>query len=278
MTILLRHIRPLLALVITLTTLVHGQVVQDDPEELKGIDVVEHLGEEIPLDLAFVNGGGDTVTLQTYFEDGRPVILILGYYTCPMLCNLVFNGVAETAKEMAWTPGREYQIVSVSIDSTETSLIAGAKQENYIASLDKPGADDGWAFLVGAADQSRALADAIGFEYFWVEENQQYAHPAVITVLSPKGKISRYLYGIQFPERDLRMALIEASEGKVGSTIDRIILSCYHYDPQAGGYVLFAGGLMRIGGFATVAALGVLIGGMVWRDRRRRRKEVATRG
>ncbi len=248
-----------------------AQMVQDDPVALRGIGVQEHLGDHIPLDLEFVSADGDTVAIEDYFVAGRPVILIMGYYTCPMLCNLVFNGVVEAVKPMPWRPGNEFQIISVSIDPTETDVVASAKRDNYITAIGKPGIREGWDFLTGREDQSRALADAIGFQYYWDEDQKQFAHPAVITLVSPDGTISRYLYGIEYTERDVRLGLMEASEGKVGSTLQKIILSCYHYDPEAGSYVLFAAGLMRLGGIATAAVLGILMGSLWFRERRRRK-------
>jgi protein SCO1/2 len=254
---------------------VFSQAVQKNPREFEGVDVVEHKGDTIPMDLRFVDGTGDTVTIGSYFEQDRPVILIMGYYTCPMLCNLVFNGVAETVQEMGLELGEDYRIVSVSIDPTETSLIAEAKRRNYMKDMGRAPDNRDWAFLVGAEDQSKALAEAVGFKYYWDEKQEQYAHAAVITVLTDDGMISRYLYGIQFPARDLKLALMEAGEGEIGDTFDRIMLYCYHYDPQAGGYVMFAGNVMRLGGALTLLLLGLLIGGLIWRERRKRRTESA---
>jgi protein SCO1/2 len=248
-----------------------AQVVQDHPKQLQGVDVEEHLGTQIPLDLTFVSGDGDSVALGHYFQPKRPVILILAYYTCPMLCSLVANGVSDAVKELAWTPGREFQIVSVSIDPRDTREIARAKRDNYRTALNKPGmAPEGWDFLTGSDSAAHALAEAIGFKYYFDQANDQYAHPAVITLLDPNGKITRYLYGIEFKENDLRLALIEASEGKLGTTVDRIILSCYHYDPDAQGYVVFAGGLMRLGGVVSVILLALFLGILWLREKRRK--------
>lgn len=271
-------IRQILVLITALPVLavsVLGQALQEKPREFEGVDVVEHQGDTIPMDLHFVGGTGDTVTIGGFFRDGRPVILIMGYYTCPMLCNLVFNGVSEAVQRMDLTLGEDYRIVSVSIDPTETSLIADAKRRNYMQDMGRSPDNRDWAFLVGAEDQSKALADAVGFKYYWDDKQEQYAHAAVITVLTGDGMISRYLYGIQFPPRDLKLALMEASEGQIGDTFDRILLYCYHYDPQAGGYVMFAGNVMRLGGALTLLFLALLIGGLIWRERRKRRTESA---
>lgn len=248
-----------LLIILVLFSVSPGQVIEESPKELKGIGVNEHPGAKIPLDLTFTADDGREVKLSEYFNQGKPVILIMGYYTCPMLCNLVFNGVRDVVKEMDWVPGKQFQILTVSIDSTETPVLAAAKKKNYIESIDKAGVEDGWVFFTGPAQRSRALADAIGFEYYYDEDNKQYAHAAVITILTPEGKISRYFYGIQFRELDVRLALMEASEGKVGNTIDRLILYCYHYDPSAGSYTIFAANIMKLGGLVTLVLLGALI-------------------
>lgn len=249
---------------------VAAQVVESDPVQLRGIDVIEHLSDTIPLDLEFTGSDGQPVKLGSFFTEGRPVILIMGYYTCPMLCNLVANGVSDVVREMPWLPGKEFQLLSVSIDPRDTDVIALAKQENYLKSIGKPGIESGWVFLTGDSSQSSTLAEAIGFKYYYDEEQEQFAHAALLTVLTAEGKISRYLYGIQFKERDLHLALVEASEGKVGSTIDRILLYCFHYDPDAGGYVVFAANVMRLGGSITLGLMVILIGGLLLRERQKR--------
>lgn len=270
-----RQITVILLALTVVAASVTGQAVQKKPPEFEGVDVVERQGDTIPMDLRFVNGAGDTVTIGSFLELERPVILIMGYYTCPMLCNLVFNGVSETVQQMDLELGQDYSIVSVSIDPTETNLIAEAKRRNYMKDMGLSPENRDWAFLVGAEDQSKALAEAIGFKYYWDEKQEQYAHAAVITVLTENGVISRYLYGIQFPARDLKLALMEAADGKIGDTFDRILLYCYHYDPKAGGYVMFAGNVMRLGGALTLLLLGLLIGGLIWRERRKRRTKPA---
>lgn len=259
-----------LFLVLILSSDSRTQVLQEDPEELEGIDVKEHTGDTIPLNLAFTDDEGEEVTLGKYFTEGRPVVLILGYYTCPMLCNLVMNGVADAVKQMDWLPGDEFQIVMVSIDPTETEVVAGAKKKNYLKQIGKPGIEDGWVLLTGKEEHSKELADAIGFEYYYDEKRKQYAHPAVIVVTNGSGMISRYFYGIQYSPRDLKFALMEASEGKVGSALDRVILYCYHYDPDSGGYVALAGNIMKLGGAITLIVLGVLLGVLWVRERRKK--------
>ncbi|RME25693.1 MAG: SCO family protein, partial [Candidatus Zixiibacteriota bacterium] len=202
-----------------------AQRVQETQQgDLAKIDIVEHLGDTIPMDLSFTSDEGQPVTLNDYFNKGKPVIVVLGYYQCPMLCNLVFNGLSEGVKGLGWTPGDRFEMVMVSINPRETAQLAAAKKANYVKQLGNPDAAKGWHFLVGDSVMSARLADAIGFKYFYDAENKQYAHPAAAYVLTEKGVISRYLYGIQFSPRDLKLSLLEASDGKIGSTADRLIL------------------------------------------------------
>lgn len=248
----------------------NSQIIEDDPAQLRGIDIEEHLHDIIPLDFTFTDDEGDSVQLGEYFNNGKPVIIILGYYACPMLCNLVMNGVSEVVNESSLKFGEDYQIVSVSIDPRETEVLAAAKKKNYLNNIDDVKDTGSWDYLTGKEDQSKALADAIGFKYYYDEEKDLYAHAAVLTVLTEQGKISRYLYGIKYEKRDFRMAIIEASQGKVGNTIDRIILYCYRYDPDAGGYVIFAGNLMRLSGAITLGILASFLGLLWFRERRKK--------
>ncbi len=245
-----------------------AQAVQDSLQELSGVKVVEHLGDHIPMNLHFTDDQGQPVTIGDYFGKGKPVILILAYYECPMLCNLVMNGVSDGIKKLDWQPGKDYEIVTVSINPKDSVFLAAAKKKTYLTSLNMPGAENGWHFLVGPADQSKALAEAVGFEYKYLPDKDQYAHPACIFLLGPDGKISRYLYGITYKQNDLKLGLLEASEGKIGNTIDKIILFCYHYDPDAKGYALIAGNVMKIGGIVTFVVLALFLGVFWLRERR----------
>ena len=238
-----------------------------DKPPVSGIDVVEHLGQPVPLDLEFTNDEGKKVKLADYFHQGKPVVIVLAYYNCPMLCTLVLNGLADAAKQNKWLPGKDYQIVTVSIDTSETAELAGIKRKNYLDYLARPDGNDGWRFHVGEQSPIDTLAKALGFKYFYVEERKEFAHPAVLFVMSEDGRISRYLYGIQFNERDFRLALVEASEGKVGNTIDRLLLYCFHYDPNAKGYVVMAMNVMKLGGLATMVILGIFLLVLWKRDR-----------
>lgn len=247
-----------------------AQTVREDVPELQSIDVEQNLGDTIPLDLSFVDDHGRTVTLNDYFHDGKPVILILGYYRCPMLCNLVFNGVTATLSDVSLRMGRDYRIVTVSIDPTETHELAAAKKENYLEQLGDRGDARNWAFLTGDSSRVARLAESLGFKYYYVEERDEYAHPAVLHLLTEDGVISRYLFGIQYSPLDVRLGLLEAGDGKIGSTADKLLLYCYHYDPDAGSYAIFARNVMTLGGVATVALLGLFLGGMWLRERYRK--------
>lgn len=223
--------------------------------------------------MIFTDDRGRSVKIGDYLNRDRPVILIMGYYTCPMLCNLVFNGVRDAINEMPLKMGEDFMVVTVSIDSTETEVVASAKKKNYLKSLKKEAPENAWMFLTGAAGQSRALAEAIGFKYYYDTKSEQFAHAALLTILTPDGTISRYLYGIQFNPMDLRLALVEASEGKIGNTLDKILLYCYHYDPQSRGYTLFAERLMRLGGLITLILLGFFVGVLFFREKVKKNRE-----
>ena len=247
-----------------------AQTVREDVPELQSIDVEQNLGDTIPLDLSFVDDRGRPVTLNDYFHDGIPVVLILGYYRCPMLCNLVFNGMTTALSDVSLRMGRDYRVVTVSIDPTETHELAAAKKENYLEQLGERGDAGNWSFLTGDSARVAQLAESLGFKYYYVEERDEYAHPAVIHLLTEDGVISRYLFGIQYSPLDLRLGLLEAGDGQIGSTADKLLLYCYHYDPEAGSYAIFARNVMTLGGVATVALLGLFLGGLWLRERYRK--------
>ncbi len=244
------------------------------PEELQGIDVIEHLNEPLPLDTRFTDDAGRQVVLRDYFKGERPVLLQLGYNKCPMLCNLVLNGAFDGLKGVEWMPGEEFEVVSISVDPTETPELAKAKKESYLAEFERKGAGKGVHFLVGSELMSRSVADAVGFT-FRRQDNGDYAHAAVIMLITPEGRVSRYMYGTKFEPSDLRMGLLEASQGRIGTTLDRFILWCHIYDANARGYVLQARRVMTIGGAVTLL---VLVGGLgaFWYAEIRKKKQSAT--
>lgn len=242
------------------------------PPELRGIAIEERLGQSIALDVPLVDHTGAQVKLADYFQAKRPVILVLNYYSCPTLCSLVLNGMLDGMRGLEFSVGKEYQLVSVSIDPREKSELAKSKRAAYLTALgtERTSAmtDRDWPFLTGSEQNVSGIAKAVGFHYRYDAATNQYAHAAGIFVLTPDGRISRVLYGIQFSARDLRLALVEASQGGIGSPVDRLLLLCYHYDPQTRRYGLTPMGLMRIGGVLTVVVLGMYLLS-AWRRERR---------
>lgn len=229
-----------------------------NPELLKQIGLDQKLDAQIPLDLHFRDEQGATVTLRQFFGR-RPVILTLVYYQCPMLCTLVLNGVLSSAKTMSFDIGREYEVVTVSIDPTDSALRAEAKRTMYTGLYGRPGAAAGWHFLTGEEAAIRQLADSVGFRYAYDKASEQYAHASGIIVLTPQGRVSRYFYGVEYVPRDLRLALVEASSGRIGTPVDQILLSCFRYDPMTGKYGLVISRVVRWAGMATILAIGVMV-------------------
>jgi protein SCO1/2 len=193
-----------------------------------------------------------------------------------MLCTLVLNGMTEAMKALDWTPGNEFEVLTVSFDSRETPNLARIKKQNYLNDYGRAEAGKGWHFLVGGEESVRALTSAVGFGYRWNEETKQYAHQAAIFVITPDGRISRYLYGVMFEPKTLRLSLVEAGNGKIGSPLDHIVLYCFHYDPNTGKYSVAASNIMRVGGVLTVFALGTVLSVLWARDRRRRASSART--
>src|SRR5580692_11433798 len=228
------------------------------PELLKQVSIDQKLNQSIPLDLTFRDEDGRTVALGQFFGQ-KPVILTLVYYNCPMLCTQVLNGVESSLKELSTDIGHQYDVVTISIDPTESHIRAKTKKEMYVGMYGRPGAAQGWHFLTGDEPQIKQLADAVGFRYAYDPDTKQFAHASAIMLLTPEGKISRYFYGIQYPTRDLRLGLVEASEGKIGTPVDQVLLFCYHYDPATGKYGLLISRLIQAAGAVTVLAIGGLI-------------------
>jgi len=239
------------------------------PDQLKGVGVTEHLKAQVPLSLEFTDSSGKTVKLADYFEAGRPVILTLNYYSCPMLCTLQLNGLTEGMKGLSWGPGQEYEVVTVSINPLESYALAASKKQTYLKELQRPSAGPGWHFLVGRQDEISRLADAVGFRYKFDKKTGQFNHVAALMLLTPDGHIARYLYGIDYPTKTLKLGLVEASHGKIGSTIDKIILYCCRYDPNSRRYTPVARNIMRLGGGVTAVSLALVLGTLWVRERRR---------
>jgi len=228
------------------------------PDLLKDVGIDQKLDQSIPLDIAFRDEHGNPVQLGQYFGE-KPVILSLVYYNCPMLCTQVLNGLESSLKLIPMDIGKQFNVVTVSVDPTERPVLAEAKQALYSGLYGRPGAADGWHFLTGDEQQIKRLANAVGFRYAYDPASKQFAHASAIMVLTPKGKISRYFYGIQYPSRDLRLGLVEASEGKIGTPVDQVLLFCYHYDASTGKYGLLISRLIQAAAAATVLAIAGLV-------------------
>ncbi len=260
---------PVLALLFCSLASVNAQVVKDELSEREGVSVEEHLGDQIPLDLEFTDSRGKQVRLSDFFEKDKPVLLSLVYYDCPMLCTLVLNGMTNALKQVDWTPGEEFTMLTISIDERETAKLASDKKYRYDETLERKSGEDAWEFLVGKAENSKLLAETIGFHYKYDEKSNQFLHPASIFILTPEGKISRYLYNIEFKPQDLKFGLMEASEGRLTNTFEKLLLYCFHYDPNSKGYVLFAANLMKLGGAITLLFIVMFLVTMWTKERLR---------
>lgn len=242
---------------------------------LQDVDVIEHLGERIPAGLAFRDPDGQKIELDALLaaNGGRPLLVTLGYYRCPMLCNLVLDGLAKAMKGSGLAPGKDFQAVSISIDANEDAKLAKETRDRMLRTVGGDQDPSRWPFLLGDAVASPALAQAVGFKYAYDSLSKQYAHAAVAFVLTPDGRVSRYLYGVDVIARDFRLAMVEAGGGKVGTSFDRVLLSCFKYDPINRKYAPYVMGFMRIGAGLVFVALATLLT-VLWRKElvmRRRR-------
>ncbi len=227
--------------------------------DLTGVGITEKLGESVDLNLTFTNEVGKVVRLGDFFSAKKPVIISLAYYECPMLCGVVLNALVDSLKELQWSPGKEFTLVNLSFNPKEKFELAAAKKKNLIEALGKPEAAAGWHFLTGEESQIKSLASQLGFGYRWDENEKQYAHGAGIFVLTPEGKLSRVLYGIQYKPTDLRLSLLEASNGKVGTIVDRLILFCFSYNTKMRTYSVAMYRVVQVGFVVTVLMLGAFI-------------------
>ncbi|HTK82514.1 MAG TPA: SCO family protein [Bacteroidota bacterium] len=231
------------------------------------VSIDQHLNEQVPLDLQFLDEEGRTVTLDQFFHS-KPVVLSLVYYKCPMLCTQVLNGMVESFNLIDFRIGNEFNVVTVSIDPAETPDLAANKKQQYVAEYKKEGARNGWHFLTGTQASITRLANAVGFKYVYDEQTKQFAHASGIMIATPEGKLSRYLYGIEYVAKDLTFSLMDASKGKIGSPVQKLQLLCYAYDPSSGKYSLVVTNIVRGAGILTV----VLLAGYAFLNIRRERK------
>jgi protein SCO1/2 len=244
---------------------VNAQSYTENLQQRIGID--QKLGDQLPLDLPFVDSDGNPVHLRDYFGD-KPVILSLVYFDCPMLCTQVINSLLRAMNVLSFGAGTEFDVLTISIDPGETPELANAKKIEYLKNYRGREGSTGWHFLTGDQQQIDQLAAAVGFRYEYDEPTDQYIHASGIMVLTPEGKLARYFYGIDYPPRDLRWGLVEAADGAIGNPVDQLLLLCYSYDPMTGKYGLYIRNSLRIGGLATILALGSFIVVMLRRERR----------
>lgn len=249
--------------------------VEDQPPPLapvvRDVDLEEHLGQSIDPSLQFTDMNNRRVVLADYFTGNKPVILALAYYRCPMLCGLVLHGLAKGMKPLDMKLGEQYRTLTVSFDPRDTPNDARQKRASVLGELDlTTDVGEAWPFLVGAEPEIRRLADNLGFRYVYDAKTDQYAHPTALFVLTGRGRISRYLYGVDFSPRDLRLAILEAGEGKIGTIVDRILLTCYHFDPVSRTYGPFIVGFIRLGAVLILITVALLLSLLFWGERRRR--------
>lgn len=242
------------------------------PRELQNAELEDKAGTQVPLDISMTDQDGKERKLGDYFSasDKRPVVLILGYYGCPMLCGLVATGIVKGLKQVSFKPGPDYRLISVSIDEREQVSLAKTKQELFSEALGIAKSDvSSWTFHVTTSEEALKLSKAIGFNYYFDKKIDQFAHGAGFFVVTPAGVLARTLFGISFKPSDIKLALSEAAEGKIGSFLDRVLLSCFHYDPDSHRYGVYVFGVMRLGGVLTILILGgVLL--MYFRQERKR--------
>lgn len=247
-----------------------GSIRRPAPADVvKAVGVDQKLGDQIPLDLVFYDEAGNQVRLGDYFGK-RPVVLAPVYYQCPMLCTMTLNGLTTSFKPLSLNIGQDYDVVTVSFDPTEKPPLAAAKKATYLKQYNRPGAEAGWHFLTGDEESIRKLMSAIGFRYTYDAKTKQYAHASSIMVLTPQGRLSRYFYGLEYSTRDIRLGLVEASENKIGTLSDALILLCYHYDAATGKYSLAVMKSLRVAGVLTVVGIAGFVAFMIRRDHRMR--------
>ncbi len=248
-----------------------GLPATNNPNTPENIGIVERNGNQVPLDLAFTDSTGKTVTLRELMRPGRPVILTPIYFECPSMCTVSLNATLEVLKQMSLTPGDSFDVITFSFNPDEGPKLASAKKQAYIEAFGRPEVAKGWHFLTGSPESITALTEAVGFNYKWVEESLQYAHASALIILTPEGKVTRYLHGVHYDPSTLRLSLVEASQGKIGSFTDHLSLwLCYSFDPTKGAYTAQAMKLMRGGAALTVIALAVVIGLLLHRERNRK--------
>jgi len=241
----------------------------DDPREvLKRIGFDQNLDAQVPLDLAFRDEFGKTVTLSDYFKHGKPVLLALVYHDCPMLCGAEQNGLVTCLRAMPYSAGNEFEVLTVSFDPAESTTLSVEKKSEYLKSYGRASAAEGWHFLTGDKASIDALTSAVGFRYVYDPVIRQFAHPSGLVLLTPQGRVSRYFYGIEYYPRDIDFGILEASQNKIGTLSEQVLLYCYRYDPMTGKYGFVIINILRLAGILTVVGLASFMAVMIRRERR----------
>jgi protein SCO1 len=260
-------------LVLALGILMAPRAVRAHDPNLHPLQVLDAIGFDqrldapVPLDLTFLDERGQPVQLRHYF-DGKPVILSMGYYDCPNLCPLTRRGLLASLQQLSFTAGEEFRVLAISIDPEETPELAARTHAETVQAYSRPGGEAGWHFLTGDHDAIDELSDAVGFRYAYDTRQEAYAHASGVIILTPEGTVSRYLFGLEYAPRDLRLALVEATANRIGTVIDQVLLFCYHYDPITGEYTMLIMNVLRLAGLTTVLVLGGLITVLLRRERR----------
>jgi protein SCO1/2 len=237
-----------------------AKAANEVPEELKGVGIEEKLGNQLDLSLSVTDESGQKLPLSTYFSKHKPVILSPVYFSCPGLCNFHLNGLVDALKRVDWSPGDQFEIIALSFDPKETPEVAQKKKQNYMTSYGRVGTEKGWHFLTADEQTVKKITEAVGFYYKWNEKDSQWAHASAAIMISPEGKVARYLHGIMFEPRDVKLALNEAADGKVGGIVDTAMLYCFKYDNHQSKYGLQVFQLMKLAGAITILALGLWLG------------------
>lgn len=247
------------------------------PPALQKIGIDQKLGDQLPLDTVLKDEDGKDVRLGDYFNHGRPVILALVYYECPMLCNEVLNGLTGSLKGISLDAGKDFDVVAISFDARENDKpdLAKNKKANYVERYGRAGAENGWHFLTGTQDSIDRVTKAAGFNYAWDEKTQQFAHAGGIMITTPAGKLSRYFYGIDYAPKDVKFGLMDSAEAKIGNPAEKLLLYCYHYDPASGKYGLAILNVIRLGGIATLLVMGMMFVVFWRRNKHKREAETA---
>jgi protein SCO1/2 len=246
------------------------------PRELRSVKIDEQLDAQVPLDATFHDVDGKTVHLGDLIDGKRPTLLTFAYFNCPVLCSLILNSAASSMAKIPWTIGHEFDVITISIDPHETVERAKSKRDGLLAGYGRPDAAHGWHFLMGDEAQIARVTDAVGYRFHYDDETKQFAHPGTLILLQPNGHVSRYLYGLEYPPNDLRLGLLEASQGKLISTTEQVLLFCYRYDAHQGKYVIVANRIMQIGSALTALVLGGALALFWSRERKKMRLSAST--